>query len=53
VSSAINPRDKAFISLLYESGCRIGELLNLKIKNVEFDANGAVLIVNVKTGQIV
>ena len=39
------------ISILYESGCRIGEILNMRIRNVEFDANGAVLIVNGKTGQ--
>jgi len=51
VNAAVNPRDKALISVLYESGCRIGEILSLKIKNVEFDANGAVLIVTGKTGQ--
>ena len=51
VNAAINPRDKALISILYESGCRIGEILNMRIRNVEFDSNGAVLIVNGKTGQ--
>jgi len=51
VNAAVNPRDKALISILYESGCRIGEVLNMRIRNVEFDANGAVLIVNGKTGQ--
>jgi site-specific recombinase XerD len=51
VNAAVNPRDKALISVLYESGCRIGEILSLKIRNVEFDNNGAVLIVNGKTGQ--
>ena len=51
VNAAVNPRDKALISVLYESGCRIGEILSLKIRNVEFDANGAVLIVKGKTGQ--
>jgi predicted amidophosphoribosyltransferase len=35
---------------LYESGCRIGELLTLKIKNVSFDDYGAILIVSGKTG---
>lgn len=44
-------RDKALISVLYESGTRIGELLSLKTKNVEFDKYGAVLIIpNGKTG---
>lgn len=51
VESAQHPRDKAFILVLYESGCRIGELLTLRIKNVLFDANGAALLVNGKTGQ--
>lgn len=48
--SASNPRDKALILVLYESGCRPGEILTLKIKHVQFDEYGAVLIVNGKTG---
>ena len=51
VNAATNVRDKAFISMIYDSGCRIGELLTLKIKHVEFDSNGAVMIVDGKTGQ--
>jgi len=51
VNAGVNPRDKALISILYKSGCRIGEILNLRIRNVEFDANGAVLIADGKTGQ--
>ncbi|MGQ9469297.1 MAG: tyrosine-type recombinase/integrase [Nitrososphaerales archaeon] len=47
---AENPRDRALILCLYESGCRIGELLTLKIKNAQFDEHGAVLLVNGKTG---
>jgi site-specific recombinase XerD/ribosomal protein L40E len=45
-----NLRDKAFILTLYESGCRVSELLTLKIKNVDFDDYGAVLIVRGKNG---
>lgn len=45
-----HPRDKALILVLYECGCRIGELLSLRIKNVEFDQYGAVLRVTGKTG---
>jgi integrase len=48
--AAKNPRDRAFILVLYESGCRIGEILTLKIKNVQFDDYGAVLMVSGKTG---
>jgi integrase len=43
-------RDKALLSVLFESGCRVGEILNLKMRDVEFDEYGAVLIVQGKTG---
>lgn len=48
--TARHPRDKALILALYESGCRIGELLTLKLKNVQFDKYGAILRVTGKTG---
>ncbi len=48
--AAIHPRDKALILVLYESGCRIGELLTLKIKNIQFDQYGTILHVDGKTG---
>lgn len=51
VNVAEHIRDKAFVLTLYESGCRIGELLTLQIKHVHFDKFGATLIVNGKTGQ--
>lgn len=41
---------KALIITLYESGCRIGELLGIRRKHVQMDAMGAVLIVDGKTG---
>jgi len=47
---ATHPRDKALVAVLYESGCRVGELLNLRLKHVEFDDYGAVMIVDGKTG---
>jgi len=48
--SATNLKDKAFILVLYESGCRIGEILSLRIHNVQFDNYGTVLSVSGKTG---
>ena len=45
-----NPRDKALLLVLYDSGCRIGELVSLRIKHVQFDEYGSVLLVNGKTG---
>lgn len=50
IDSASNSRDKALISVLYESGCRAGEVLSLKLKNIEFDKYGSVIMVNGKTG---
>ena len=38
-----NHRDKAIIAVLYETGCRIGELLSLRIKHVQFDEYGGVV----------
>jgi len=45
-------RDKALFGLLYESGCRAGEILSMKVKNVEFLNNGgcAVTFPKGKTG---
>jgi len=48
--TADNARDRAIVMVLYESGCRIGEVGQLRIRNVEFDDFGARLIVNGKTG---
>lgn len=33
-------RDKALFGLLYESGCRAGEILSMKVKNLDFLENG-------------
>lgn len=51
IDSADNPRDKSLVAVLYDSGCRIGEILTLKLKHVSFDKYGAILHVNGKTGK--
>jgi len=50
IDAAQKARDKALIAVLYESGCRVGEFLTMKIKNVQFDRYGAVIVVHGKTG---
>ncbi len=50
VEVASHMRDKAMISTLYEAGLRVGELLSMKIKSVEFDKQGCVIRVTGKTG---
>jgi site-specific recombinase XerD len=43
-------RDKAIISVLYETGARIGEIMQMKFKDVSFDESGAILVLqNSKT----
>ncbi|AKA48067.1 hypothetical protein IX51_01975 [uncultured archaeon] len=45
-----NARDKAIITVLYDTGIRIGELLTLKLKDIVFDYAGIKLLVTGKTG---
>ncbi len=40
LNNALNLRDKAIISLLSDSGCRIGELINLRLKNLKSNQDG-------------
>jgi len=51
IDEAKNPRDKAFIAVLADSGCRVGEIASMKIKHVSFDQYGAQVMVCGKTGQ--
>ncbi|AIY90067.1 tyrosine-type recombinase/integrase [Geoglobus acetivorans] len=43
LSACQNSRDRAFLSLIYETGARIGEIGSMKIKDVIFDEYGAVV----------
>ncbi|MGD0424543.1 MAG: site-specific integrase [Candidatus Bathyarchaeia archaeon] len=45
-----NSRDRAFVLCTYETGGRIGELLSMRIKHVQFDSLGAHLMFSGKTG---
>lgn len=47
---ADNKRDKAFTLLLYETGARIGEILNVKVKHIVFQDNIGFVMLNGKTG---
>jgi len=50
IEVASDDRDKALIQVLYESGCRLGELVGLRVGDVQFDQYGAKLLVRGKTG---
>jgi integrase len=45
INSTRNSRDRAVLSLLFDSGCRPSELVNLKVGDIIFDEEG--LIVNI------
>lgn len=46
-----NKRDLAFIALLYETGARIGELIDLTVGDIEDHAHGKKVVIDGKTGQ--
>ncbi len=50
VGAANHPRNKAMVSFLFESGCRIGEMLSVKLKHLSFDKFGCLAILDGKTG---
>lgn len=44
-------RDRALLHVLFDSGCRVGELLSLRRMNCGFDGIGATIVVDGKTGR--
>lgn len=50
IERSSSPRDRALIAVLYESGFRIGEALNMRISDVAPDLQGARVRVSGKTG---
>lgn len=50
VRACDNPRDRAIVLVLAESGIRIGEMLSLRIRHVRFDQYGSIITVRGKTG---
>lgn len=50
IAAATNARDKAFVAALYESGCRIGEILNLQIRQIQPHPHGFQITVTGKKG---
>ena len=50
IETADNPRDKAIVALLFDSGVRVGELMTLRVKDVNLETDPGHIIVNGKTG---
>lgn len=51
IDAGDNSRDKALVSVLYESGARLDEIITIKLKNIETDQYGIAILVHGKTGQ--
>lgn len=51
IVAANSPRDRAFISMLWETGARIDELLKLKVGDLEDHKYGMKVVVKGKTGE--
>jgi integrase/recombinase XerD len=51
INATQNVRNKAFVSMLYETGCRIGEILFVRFKHISSDQYGAQVLVDGKTGR--
>lgn len=50
IKSAKNPRDKAIISMLWETGARIGELIDLEVDSFKDHKHGLKVVIEGKTG---
>lgn len=50
IKNANNTRDKALISMLWETGARIGELIDLTIRDIEDHKHGKKVVIQGKTG---
>lgn len=46
-----NPRDRAFIAMLYETGARIGEIIDLTVGDIEDHKHGRKVVIDGKTGE--
>jgi len=51
IESTENPRDRALVSLLAESGARVGEISTIQLKDINWNDKGFILSLTGKTGQ--
>ena len=50
IDAATNVRDEAIIAILYETGARIGELMDLTVGDIEDRKHGKKIVIDGKTG---
>ncbi len=51
INSANNLRDRAIISLLSDSGARVGELINLRLRNIKFNHQDNTINLLIESGK--
>lgn len=51
LNACTSSRDRALLHMLYEGGFRVGEIGQLRWRDIKFDENGAVINVDFKTGK--
>ena len=50
IEAANNSRDRSLISIIWEAGCRVGELLSMQVKHVNFENDITRITIQGKTG---
>lgn len=51
IDAAHRMQHKTLIAVLYDTGCRLGELVGMKLNEIQHDQNGSFIIINGKTGK--
>ena len=51
IAACDSQRDRALIAVMWETGARLSEIINLNVGSIEFDRYGARALISGKTGQ--
>ena len=51
IDAATCIQHEALVAVLFDTGCRLGELVGMKLNEIQNDANGAFITINGKTGK--
>ncbi|MCK4826712.1 tyrosine-type recombinase/integrase, partial [bacterium] len=51
IDAATRIQHKAMIAVLYDTACRLGELVGMGLNEIQYDENGAFVVIDGKTGR--
>jgi len=51
INAATCVQHKAMLAVLFDTGCRLSELIGMKIEQIQYDENGGYIVINGKTGE--